>query len=486
MRWPVHPVLCTSLFVLLWYRDGRAHIELARALGYLVLCCVATALLQGALQFATRRPAAAAVVITLVLCVFWLFTPICLYLHVGLDTVGLAGWLRVRHFLALLLAGAFGCTWCQRDRLQTISRHLDVTFLLLVLVTLVQVAMAKGPAGPLRLPPPRVVATDRKVSRRPPDIYWIIFDAYTSIHQLRTRWHYPPTDFLKEIEALGMTVREDAESNYNQTLPSVASVLDLDYVPLPEGLTYPQQLVFLRRLIGQSTLVNTLRQHDYEVVNLSFLDLPAAKREYDFPYFTAVPSVEDLLRRTPLQYRLPPPPDLEIRLFERLQQLMRNHHKSTKPRFVYAHLLLPHSPYRYDEEGRLVDQAIWDAGDMAGYLRQVKFAEKLVRSLAAEARASYPADAQPVLVILGDHGFRLLRGEAQEDESFSCFLAVSLPGVPDEKLQQVSTPMNVFRLMLDEYFGSRLPLLEIAQYNHTVSGLKRRSPSSATNAPSTR
>jgi hypothetical protein len=65
---------------------------------------------------------------------------------------------------------------------------------------------------------------------------------------------------------------------------------------------------------------------------------------------------------------------------------------------------------------------------------------------------------KPIIVVQGDHGVKgYNRG--------SILNAYYLPGGVEKKLYPTITPVNTFRLILDNYFGKQYPLLKDISYD---------------------
>src|SRR5690606_33910988 len=79
-------------------------------------------------------------------------------------------------------------------------------------------------------------------------------------------------------------------------------------------------------------------------------------------------------------------------------------HEVQSPKFVYVHLLLPHSPFMFDANGNVLDQQhIYDWNYYLGnYIFSIKIAEKMVNSLLIQADPNRP----PVIILQSDHGAR--------------------------------------------------------------------------------
>jgi hypothetical protein len=132
--------------------------------------------------------------------------------------------------------------------------------------------------------------------------------------------------------------------------------------------------------------------------------------------------------------------------------------RAGQPRFIYAHVLMPHPPYLFDRNGRRWPTPRTDATMADDYLEQLIF----VNRLAAEALSGILANSAtpPVIIVQGDHGFRGLTGPDQALERKTILNAYLLPGeAPLPNLNGI-TPVNTFRLLLNRYLGTHYEFLE--------------------------
>jgi hypothetical protein len=144
------------------------------------------------------------------------------------------------------------------------------------------------------------------------------------------------------------------------------------------------------------------------------------------------------------------------------------------PKFVFAHIVAPHPPFVFDADGDTVDQrfpfVIWD-GDMyqgtteeyiQGYTDQVRFLnDSLGDWVEGLLEGSSP---EPIIILQGDHGPRstVVWRSPSEDamrEATAILNAYYLPGVDNDVLYDEISPVNTFRLILNEYFDAGLELL---------------------------
>ncbi len=136
-------------------------------------------------------------------------------------------------YLVLFVLGVLGVIYKLKDTV-TITGILNWASILLVCVSLIQIAFAQG----------KVLIADEKVklaSTEPtvlqprqgtalPDIYFIVLDMRTRSDVLKQTYDYDDTAFVQELEKLGFFVAECSRSNYGETSGSIVSTLNLDYL----------------------------------------------------------------------------------------------------------------------------------------------------------------------------------------------------------------------------------------------------------------
>ena len=87
-------------------------------------------------------------------------------------------------------------------------------------------------------------------------------------------------------------------------------------------------------------------------------------------------------------------------------ELPKQHKAFDKPIFVVSHILIPHPPYLFDQDGNPVDsirpQGLEDWDYKEGYINGVKFANKKIMQVVDELLAD--PEYSPVIIIQGDHG----------------------------------------------------------------------------------
>jgi hypothetical protein len=125
------------------------------------------------------------------------------------------------------------------------------------------------------------------------------------------------------------------------------------------------------------------------------------------------------------------------------------------PKFVFAHLVIPHPPYVFGPNGEFTD---YDKDYVPGYRDQVIYLNKRLLELLPEMIAESPTP--PVIILQGDHGSI---GSGPNTRS-TIFNAYFLPDGDTQLLTDSISPINTFRVIFNTYFGGNYPLLEDTSY----------------------
>lgn len=318
-----------------------------------------------------------------------------------------------------------------------------------------------------------------------PDIYYIVLDSYTSNESLEKYWHYDNGPFVDGLRGMGFHVIRNAQSCSTWSLRSVASVFDMQYDFASSGsdtLFYHNEGLYRLR---KSWVPQTLQKMGYQIVNISPFYLQKV-RPFSFCSFGNYSmSLKDIFydhglpglvwRALRIDRR---PTFLGFDAVASLQELERVPLSHTdKPRFVYCHVGLPHSPFvlskrRNEPSGNSVDSS----EEMAMYAEQVNRLNKLV--LNSLKRVLQRSPAEPVMILTADHGSRLLPTErnyteralinpncadretfarAEPPECFSILKAFKMPGSSSDWFWDGMLQVDDFRIVFNHCFGAGFP-----------------------------
>jgi hypothetical protein len=146
------------------------------------------------------------------------------------------------------------------------------------------------------------------------------------------------------------------------------------------------------------------------------------------------------------------------------------------PKFVFAHVLLPHGPYMFGPQGEMLTEGqVAQRTRTENYLNQLVFTNEKVKWLVDQILSE--SDRPPIIVLQADEGPKeTLQGfrDGIPWNQFSqetlrahmrIFSAYHLPDTDYESILYPSvTPVNSFRIIFDHYFGTSYGLLEDKSY----------------------
>ncbi|MGA9398997.1 MAG: sulfatase-like hydrolase/transferase [Anaerolineaceae bacterium] len=329
------------------------------------------------------------------------------------------------------------------------------------------------------------------------DIYIIILDSYGGRDVLRQLYDMDNSSFLTALEQRGFFIADDSRSNYVQTTLSIGSLMNFDYVSTWDPPTSVHEYHdFLQKIITENNLTTRLKKLGYQIVSFDsgyFLTgMPESDLIYSkFLYLNPFESI--LLSSTPLlianHFQALPLPlqdyvthsDRVLYTFDKLGSLPT----SDRPRLISVHILSPHPPFVFQEDGTRIDPPrpfeTLDADQylgtteeyINGYRNQVAYINGLVlKSIDGIINNS---KAPPIIVIIGDHGpgSQFHWDPAQMSclwERTSILTAILLPNESSGLYPSIS-PVNIFRVILNQYFGTGLPILKDRSYYSTDQNL---------------
>ena len=490
---PVHPLLFALLpgISLLAHNISQIHPE--DAIRPLALILGATVLLWLLLGLVLREASQAAFAISMLLLLFFSFGHIYLgflgpVMHALFSRAGLVG---SRNLLVIVWAGLGLLSLYLATRRRLPFGRITTLFNLIAVVALVPPisSLAYHEIG-LRLPvgpsPFSTPALETSVSGpvELPDIYYIILDGYAREDILRDRYGIDESAFLTSLEGMGFSVASESRSNYAQTALSLASSLNLQYLPPSEdgGESEADERLWLARWIRSANVLSVLRGLGYRIYAFEsgarVTDMDSAD-VFLTPDVGLPTNLERLLLETSALVLLPQlsaiVSDVEgdlsarrhqARVFYTLAQLPALGHEPG-PKFIFVHLIVPHPPFIMKRDGTLAERSqvfSFDDGNsyegtqadyIAGYREQALFiAPRIENVLRGILKSSSPT---PVIILQADHGpgSRLVWNSVEETdvrERFGILNAVLLPCAPQNTLPETLTPVNTFRYVFQTCF----------------------------------
>ncbi|MFN8619455.1 MAG: hypothetical protein U0869_01750 [Chloroflexota bacterium] len=478
--WPIHPLLFAAYAVLFLFAQNVAEVGLHDAvppLGRSVIGAGLALAICGLLYRDLRR---GALVATALVAAFFGYGHVAKLL--GEDPsreVMLAGW-GILILVVVLLAWKLPA-----KRIASITIALDVIAAALVVFSLVQIVPTEMDA---------IAAASAPLPDRPaphpgdPDIYFIIFDRYGNEDSLKLLSGVD-NDLPAYLESKGFQVAHDARANYGRTALSIASTFHLDYLDdlIAKVGAQSTDMAPLNEMLQDHEVGRTLRERGYKLYQLGSWFTPTSTsriadeviqpgRETDFEVLlrdtTMLPVVDDLVVKPEIVHS-----DLQHREFGLFQfRELERIRSDPGPKFVFAHILLPHPPYVFDADGSYPTAAERSQPDPVRLVPQLTYTNTRIREL-VDQLLDAPEGKQPIVILAadegpyppgygGDHG--TFDWATASDEAlrikYGILDAFHFPAGMDQPIPEEMSPVNTFRLVFDRAFGMDLPLLPDRSY----------------------
>lgn len=369
-------------------------------------------------------------------------------------------------FLVPLLTSRIRTSLKDKDG-QLWTAYLNLVFILLLLIPMTKLATASRQVAAEELTiPEQKLPQITSLPANLPDIYYIVPDEYARQDILKTMFKYDNEPFLKGLEERGFYTARKSNSNYPATIYSLASSLSFNY--LHDNIDY----AFCLHTIRNSPVMWLLRRigYKYYFVNSGQTITEFAQTADKLISYWGADEVRLLFINSTL-----------LRAFSTLllSESWRDRHlynfrelgevpPDKGPKFVFAHMILPHPPIVFKGDGSLystftmtftprskIPRAV--ARYMNGYAGQVEYTNVLLTQLVDNILKK--SEIPPVIIIQSDHGVDPLDDfEAGDNlhKRMANFTAIYAEPELQKKLYPGITPVNIFRIVFDHYFGTDL------------------------------
>ncbi len=330
-----------------------------------------------------------------------------------------------------------------------------------------------------------------------PNVVYIVPDRYPGDSTLREQYGFSNTEFMQQLEAAGFQVRKDSYANYTTTLPSLTSVLNMNYLPafvhasprvnnehyLIAPFNHNVAFAVFNAIGYQTTFMggawNTLHSMDAAQHNISLYlkrDAPLGINERLY------------IDGTPLRYgfkayfRWRGWPWIDGPIVGEWRKWCNNPVMQEKalyralseegPHFIFWHLYLPHPPYMRSVESDICappPRIRSEAEEKTRFIDQLRYTNRLLLRVAEEAKK---ASRRPLIIVLqsdeGPYPWRILRrapaqfADMTPDElrvKFGNLNAIYMERFPPG-FSMPATPVNNFRVIFNAMLGTDFPMLE--------------------------
>lgn len=322
----------------------------------------------------------------------------------------------------------------------------------------------------------------QKVKARP-NVYYLLFDEYPGYKSLQTAFGFKNDSLYHFLQQTGFTVLPTF-SNYNFTIFSMSSIFNMQYVP--DNYNHDHELTdqrdFRNRFneIKNASVFSIYRSMGYKIENYSVFDVgnqPCINPDKSFlPVHSRVLTTKMLhnrlrkhigwwFRGTWLQ-NIFIKKEAIYQADETNQDIQRMVNQSVtkntgKPRFCYAHLIMPHSPYFRDSTGALLNESDPKTGNLTDtryFLSYLKYSNAVISSLVNNI---VKHDPSAVVVVMSDHGFRDYNHH--QDLHLPAFDNICAVRFPDHNVLPYKdswSTVNFFRYLFNCEYGQQIPYLK--------------------------
>jgi len=485
---PWYPVIFGAYPILALLSTNVGQVEPTAALRPLLLSLLFSALVFLLAWLVFRKAHKAAFFSVLFLLLFFTYGHVYMYLEEQLPENEFVRWLWVAW--ALVLVGIL--FWVTRPKLtfEAATFSLNGMILVLLVMSAMQLDLSSASAssasrlGAKNAP----IQEDLVLPENPPDVYFFLLDSYARSDLLQSAYGYDNSDFENVLRERGFYIAEESQSYYVRTELSLGSSLNMQYLQELDPAFNPQSIG--RKVLWEALKHSAVRYNfdalGYETINFAsgfaWLEITDADQFISPPPISSgLTEFEGLFLRTTLAryteewgwmdsdsmmaagYR-----DRFNNVFDSMDSIS----KMPEPKFVYAHVISPHPPFVFDPEGNPTDPAdFWNEKRQytakmyqQGYLNQLPYLN--TRMLEAIDTIMANSKTPPIIIIQGDHGPWL----QPKDKRMWNFTAVYMPGHEDT-LYSTIMPVNLFRLVFNNYFGGKYDILDDVSYFSPVPKL---------------
>jgi hypothetical protein len=323
-----------------------------------------------------------------------------------------------------------------------------------------------------------------------PDIYFLVADGYAGQKEMKELFKTNNDPFYNELHQRSFWTDSSCSSNYYYTNFSMASVLQMEYLPLTHD--YFKDISYSSYIALNGNLAAFLKKQGYQFRNLSIFRPPAdpepkiisATSRDDFQVLTKRTLVSHLSLLAQRIYTGRKDffdlTSSQVKVLEKSNEYVyaetieESKKTASSPRFIYSHILAPHAPYLRDSLGRKTNSGIWrsdNRGNKADYISYLKYLNKslldLIDSIELNSRV------KPIILLISDHGFRDFEYKLSEIPLIcSSLLALKLPSGKYPAFHQKMSHVNLFRTLLNQEFGQQLPYLKDSMVVYQLNGLR--------------
>lgn len=326
------------------------------------------------------------------------------------------------------------------------------------------------------------------LDKNSPDVFFIILDMYPSNLVLKKYFGFDNRDFTNKLDSLGFNVFYNSKSNYSRTSLSLASILNMDYIHREsDSVANELTVANLNYLLENGKVQNYFKKKGYNFYWFEGGYL-SGKREYSInEIFIPVPgtlySRQESVDNDFLMYFInnsvlaPFSERIKIISVEIFRKRINNIFfnlpvlaKNKDFKFVFAHVMAPHPPFIFGENGEKVYYLKDNLNNKSMFIDQLKYINKRMIDV-LEKIVKIDNGRDKIIIIQGDHGSREIlpnniysSRQNWVEEAFGNLNAIYFSDATINTKVKYFSPVNTFRFIFNVQFNENFKFLEDKEY----------------------
>ena len=303
-----------------------------------------------------------------------------------------------------------------------------------------------------------------------PDVYYILPDSYAGSKSMKAYWNFDNSDFENFLTENDFHIAQNSFSNYEYTTDSVPSTMNMEYVYSdgdPLGTSKQNNDGWL--------VFDNFRSKGYTTYFIeSGLYLNLYPNNIDNKLCSPSDIFDSFFIRNIFEYSIILQPGIEFLLQDNLRdkiicsfdELDKMSENDVMPKFVFTHIMAPHSPFVFGPTGEDPASLISNIGDISAYrdnlyTDQMQFVNYKLENIITEL---LDTDNPPIIIIQSDHGKRTKIVDddptVRNIKLLNNFRAYYIPNGDRNLELENSSPVNTFRVLFNTYFDDNYEILE--------------------------
>lgn len=334
-----------------------------------------------------------------------------------------------------------------------------------------------------------------------PDIYFLVFDAMASTMSMKEKLNKDNSALDSFLLKENFYIANQARANYNWTIHSLSTTFNMMYLPdyIAPVMDDPKAYFWGANSMLNNSLSSILQKegytiHQYQPISFNNVDWPLDNyfhymkdQHFFFKTFPGRIYRDIFWNYTSINNASIKNIQVNVKngRYERHKRfvdtafsLVKNScSKTGNPKFIYGHFMVPHDPYVFKRNGELkkitIDQIGKREFEPDAYFEQVLYADKLIENLVPYIKKNNKPNT--VIIVAGDHGFKDFKKIGYS--TFNNLNAFYFPDGNYGLLYDSISSINTFRVVMNKYFNSKLPLLKdsgiiVSQMSNTIISSK--------------